>query len=235
MFRTLFFLLTFVPWTLFVILTGVPLSLFGADYLHAYARIWGRVSLWLAGVKLTVTGREFLPQDGAVVYMANHVSNFDILALFAGVPGQFRWMAKIELFRIPLFGLAMRRVGAIAVDRSSRRNSVISMRQAVSRISAGTSVVIFPEGTRSKDGTLQAFKTGSFTLALQAQVPVVPLAICGSGEVMPKHSRWIRGGHIHLNILPPAITAGRPVTERMALMDEVRQPIAAALEKAGQA
>ncbi|MEZ4483858.1 MAG: lysophospholipid acyltransferase family protein [Syntrophotaleaceae bacterium] len=73
-------------------------------------------------------------------------SNFDILALFAGVPGQFRWMAKIELFRIPLFGLAMRRAGAIAVDRSNRRNSVLSMRQAVQRIADGTSVVIFPEG-----------------------------------------------------------------------------------------
>lgn len=235
MFRTLFFLLTFVPWTLFVIITGVPLSLFGADYLHAYARIWGRVSLWLAGVKLTVTGREYLSQSGPVVYMANHVSNFDILALFAGIPGQFRWMAKIELFRIPLFGLAMRRAGAIAVDRSSRRNSVISMREAVARIASGTSVVIFPEGTRSKDGTLQSFKTGSFTLALQAQVPVVPLAICGSGEVMPKHSRWIRGGHIYLNILPPVMTADRPVADRTALLEEVRQPIIDALQEAGQA
>ena len=234
MFRTLFFLITFVPWTLLIIITGVPLSLFGADYLHAYARLWGRVGLWLAGVRLTVTGKEHLPQDGPVVYMANHVSNFDILALFAGVPGQFRWMAKIELFRIPLFGLAMRRAGAIPVDRSSRRNSVISMRQAVARIAAGTSVVIFPEGTRSPDGTLQVFKTGSFTLALQAQVPVVPVAICGSGEVMPKHSRWICGGHIHLNILPPAATADRPVADRTALMEEVRQPIVDALQKAGQ-
>ncbi len=235
MFRTLFFLLTFVPWTLFVIFTGVPLSLFGADYLHAYARIWGRVSLWLAGVKLTVTGREHLPQHGPVVYMANHVSNFDILALFAGVPDQFRWMAKIELFRIPLFGLAMRRAGSIPVDRSNRRNSVLSMREAVRRIAAGTSVVIFPEGTRSPDGTPQAFKTGSFTLALQAQVPVVPLAIIGSGDVMPKHSRWIRGGHIRLAIMPPVATSGREVAERTTLMEEVRQPILDALKEAGQA
>lgn len=235
MFRTLFFLITFVPWTLWVILTGVPLSLLGADYLHAYARIWGRVSLWLAGVRLTVEGREHLTKGKPVVYMANHVSNFDILALFAGIPDQFRWMAKVELFRIPLFGLAMSRAGSIPVDRSNRRNSVLSMRQAVARIAAGTSVVIFPEGTRSKDGTLQPFKTGSFTLALQAQVPVVPLAIIGSGEVMPKHSRWIRGGHIRLQIMPPVATAGRPVAERAELMEEVRQPIVAALEKAGQA
>ncbi|OEU54835.1 MAG: acyl-glycerolphosphate acyltransferase [Desulfuromonadales bacterium C00003096] len=235
MFRTLFFLLTFVPWTLFIILTGVPLSLFGSDYLHAYARIWGRVSLWLAGVRLTVAGLENLAQHGPVVYMANHVSNFDILALMAGVPDQFRWMAKIELFRIPLFGLAMRRVGCIPVDRSNRRNSVLSMREAVKRIAAGTSVVIFPEGTRSPDGTLQGFKTGSFTLALQAQVPVVPVAIIGSGEVLPKHSRWIRGGHIRLVIMPPVATSGRAVVERNALMEEVRQPIVEALQQAGQA
>ncbi len=235
MFRTLFFIATFIPWTLFVIITGVPLSLFGADYLHAYARIWGRVGLWLAGVRFTVIGREHLAQQGPVVYMANHVSNFDILALFAGVPDQFRWMAKIELFRIPLFGLAMRRVGSIPVDRSNRKNSVLSMREAVRRIAAGTSVVIFPEGTRSPDGTLQPFKTGSFTLALQAQVPVVPLAIVGSGEVMPKHSRWIRGGHIRLIIMPPVETAGRAVAEREDLMEAVRQPIAAALQGTTQA
>lgn len=234
MFRSLIFLLTFVPWTLFVILTGVPLSLLGADYLHAYARIWGRVSLWLAGVRLTIIGREHLPAAGPAVYMANHTSNFDILALFAGIPAQFRWMAKAELFRIPLFGFAMRRAGSISVDRSSRRNSVLSMREAVRRIASGTSVVIFPEGTRSPDGTLQKFKTGSFTLALQAQVPVVPLALVGSNEVMPKHSRWIRGGHIRLHILPPVAIAGRAVSEREALMEEVRRPIAAALQEAGQ-
>jgi 1-acyl-sn-glycerol-3-phosphate acyltransferase len=233
MFRTLFFLLTFIPWTLLVIVTGVPLSLFGADYLHSYARLWGRVSLLLAGVRLTVVGREHLSHEGPVIYMANHVSNFDILALFAGLPGQFRWMAKVELFRIPLFGLAMARAGSIPVDRSNRKNSVLSMREAVKRIEGGTSVMIFPEGTRSPDGTLQDFKTGSFTLALMAQVPVVPLAISGSGEVMPKHSRWIHGGHITLTILPPVATAGRPVAERAELMEEVRGPIASLLEQAG--
>jgi 1-acyl-sn-glycerol-3-phosphate acyltransferase len=234
MFRTLFFVLTFVPWTLFIIVTGVPLSLFGADYLHTYSCFWGRIGLLLAGVRLTVAGREHLADRGPVIYMANHVSNFDILALYAGLPGQFRWMAKIELFRIPLFGFAMRRAGYIPVDRSNRKNSVLSMREAVRRIERGTSVVIFPEGTRSPDGTLQAFKTGSFTLALMAQVPVAPIAITGSGDVMPKHSRWIRGGHVTLTILPPVETAGRQVAERTELMEEVRRPIANVLEQAGQ-
>ncbi len=232
MFRTLFFLLTFVPWTLFVIITGVPLSLINPNYLHSYSRLWARISLMLAGVRLTVQGREHLPAQGAAVYMVNHTSNFDILAIFAGLPCQFRWLAKAELFRIPLFGYAMKRHGSIPVDRSNRKNSVLSMREAVKRIEGGTSVLIFPEGTRSPNGKLQAFKAGSFTLALMAQVPVVPVAISGSRDVMPKHSRWIRGGHITLTILPPVSTTDRKVAERVELMEEVRRPIAIALGEA---
>ncbi|MEZ4598350.1 MAG: lysophospholipid acyltransferase family protein [Syntrophotaleaceae bacterium] len=229
MFRTLFFLVTFVPWTLFVIITGVPLTLISPDYLHTYSRFWGKVSLFLAGVRLTVRGRENLSAPGPKVYMANHVSNFDILALYAGLPGQFRWLAKAELFKIPLFGFAMRRAGSISVDRSNRKKSVLSMKEAVKRIEEGTSVLIFPEGTRSPDGNLQDFKTGSFTLAVMSKAPIVPIAISGSREVMPKHSRWIQGGHIVLTVLPPVATVNREVGERSELMEEVRQPIAAAL------
>lgn len=234
MLRTLFYFVTFVPWTLFVIFTGVPLSFINGDLLHSYAAFWARISLWLAGVRLEVKGRENLPDAGAVVYMPNHQSNFDILALFAGLPGQFRWLAKEELFHIPLFGLAMRRAGYISVDRSNRKKSVESMRRAIERISEGNSVVIFPEGTRSPNGHLKDFKVGSFTLAIQAQAPIVPIAITGSRDVMPKHSRWIRGGRVTVTILPPVPTADRAVQERNALMEEVRAPIEALVEEALQ-
>jgi 1-acyl-sn-glycerol-3-phosphate acyltransferase len=234
MLRTLFYVVTFVPWTLFIILTGLPASFVSADFLHSYARLWAKVSLWLAGVKLVVEGRENLPSEGAVVYMPNHQSNFDILVLLAGVPGQFRWLAKEELFHIPLFGLTMRRAGYISVDRSNRKKSVESMRRAIERIARGTSVVIFPEGTRSPDGHLKEFKAGSFTLAIQAQAPIVPVAITGSRDVMPKHSRWIRGGRVTVTILPPVPTAGLEVKERKALMRDVRMPIEALVEKTVQ-
>jgi 1-acyl-sn-glycerol-3-phosphate acyltransferase len=233
MLRTLFYVVTFIPWTLLVMLTGLLGSFINANFLHSYAGLWARVSLWLAGVKLVVEGRENLP-DGAVVYMPNHQSNFDILALFAGIPRQFRWLAKEELFHIPLFGLTMRRAGYIPVDRSNRKKSVESMRHAIERISQGTSVVIFPEGTRSPDGHLKDFKVGSFTLAIQAGVPVVPIAITGTRDVMPKHSRWIRGGRVTVTIFPPVATAGREVKERTDLMQEVRTPIEAMVEKALQ-
>ncbi|ABA87903.1 [acyl-]glycerolphosphate acyltransferase [Syntrophotalea carbinolica DSM 2380] len=234
MLRTLFYAVTFVPWTLLVILTGLPFSYVHKNFLHSYATFWAKVSLRLAGVRLVVEGRENLPAEGAVVFMPNHQSNFDILALFAALSRQFRWLAKEELFHIPLFGLTMRRAGYIPVDRSNRKKSVESMRHAIERISDGTSVVIFPEGTRSPDGHLKEFKAGSFTLAIQAQVPIVPIAITGSRDVMPKHSRWIRGGRVTVTIMPPVSTADRAVKERNELMQEVRGPIEALVEKALQ-
>ncbi len=231
MLRTIFFFLTFIPWTLFVILTGVPVSFFSPDYLHSYARYWAKVGLLLAGVRLQVAGEEHLP-GGAVVYMPNHQSNFDILALFAGLPVQFRWLAKEELFRIPLFGFAMRRTGYIAIDRSDRKKAIQSMAEATRRISEGTSVIVFPEGTRSPDGTLLPFKKGGFMLAIDANAPIVPIAIEGSHKVMPKHSRWIRGGRIRVTIFPALPTAGTGPVGRDELIEAVRQPIAGALKKA---
>ena len=228
MLRTLFFYISFIPWTLFVILTGVPVSFLSPDYLHSYARFWAKVSLRLAGVRLTVSGQENLPA-GAAVYMPNHQSNFDILSLYAGLPVQFRWLAKEELFRIPLFGFAMHRAGYIPVDRSDRKKAIQSMAEAARRISEGTSVIVFPEGTRSLDGQLLPFKKGGFMLAIDAAAPIVPVTIDGSHAVMPKLSRQIRGGHIRVSIFPAVATTGTTPTGRDALMEAVRRPIAEAL------
>jgi len=225
MLRTLLFYITFYPWTLFVIVTGVPLSFIRADYLHNYARLWGKLGLRLAGVRLTVAGMEHLDDLGPVIYMANHQSNFDILALFAGLPGQFRWIAKEELFRIPLFGYSMKRCGYIPLNRNDRRKALQSMRAAAERIKTGTSVVIFPEGTRSEDGMLLPFKKGGFSLAQQAGVPIVPIAISGSREINPKGSLRLFGGHIRLTIFP-AIDVH---AHKDDLMDAVRAPIARGL------
>lgn len=218
--------LLFVPWTLFVIATGVPLSFLSPNYLHSYARFWAKVSLGLAGQRLSVHGQEHLPRQGAVIFMPNHQSNLDILALFAGLPVQFRWLAKQELFRIPLFGLAMRRTDYIPVDRSDRRAAIASMSLAAQRIADGTSIILFPEGTRSSDGDLLPFKKGGFMLALQAQVPIVPVALQGSRESLPKHSWRVRPGRITVQIFPPLPTDGLTTADRERLMEEVRRPLA---------
>ncbi|BCR06136.1 1-acyl-sn-glycerol-3-phosphate acyltransferase [Desulfuromonas versatilis] len=229
MLRTIFFFVTFIPWTLFVIFTGVPLSFLSPDYLHNYARFWAQVGLRLAGVRLSAEGQQHLQQGQPVIYMPNHQSNFDILALFASLPGQFRWLAKEELFRIPLFGFAMRRSGYIPIDRSDRKKSMLSMKEAARRISEGASVIVFPEGTRSMDGKLLPFKKGGFMLALQAGVPVVPVAITGSRDINPKHSRWIQGGHIQVRIFPPVAAGQQAAADRDAFMEAVRHPIATAV------
>jgi len=230
MIRTIFYFVTFIPWTLFVIATGVPLSFLSPDYLHNYARLWARVGLHLAGVRLKISGREHLRAGEPVIYMSNHASNFDILALFAGLPGQFRWLAKEELFRIPLFGLAMRRAGYIPLDRTDRKKALHSMTEAAKRIRDGASVVIFPEGTRSIDGTLHPFKKGGFLIALKAGVPIQPVAISGSFAIMPKSGCRIHGGLIEVRILPTIATAELTAADSESLLATVQERIGTALE-----
>ena len=230
MLRTFFAIAVFTPWTLFIIITGIPLSLISPDYFHNYARIWARFGLWLTGMRLEVSGEEFLSAGKPAIYMANHLSNFDILALFAGLPGQFRWLAKEELFHIPLFGLAMRRSGYIPVNRGNHREAMKSMTAAAQRIAAGTSVVVFPEGTRSDDGNLLPFKKGGFMLALHSQVPIVPVAIRGSSRLLPKGTHVLHGGKIQVEILPAIPTAGLRGADRDRLMEQVQEVLQGALD-----
>lgn len=232
MLRSAIFYLCFFPWTILVIIGAVPFSLFGAQYMHKAGRIWAKFILWMTGVRLVVEGREHLPPDQRpVIYVGNHQSNFDILCYFAGLPVQFRWMAKEELFHIPLFGLAMRRSGYIPIDRKNRRKAMDSLKLAAARIAEGTSVVIFPEGTRSADGRLCSFKKGGFLMALKAQVPLVPVAISGSWRVMRKGTLTVRPGTIHMKILPAIEPSGRDSHNASLLMQRVWEQLAKVLDE----
>lgn len=232
MLRTLFFYLTYYPWTLIVLLVALPLSLLGENMVHRWGILWGRSALLLSGVKVSVKGAGLIPKDRSVVYIVNHQSNFDIPILYSGLPLQFRWMAKQELFNIPLFGLAMRRCGYIPIDRSDRHKAMHSMNVAAQRIGEGASVVIFAEGTRTENGRLQEFKKGGFLIAIKAQVPVVPIAINGSFSIMSKNSLRIHGGTVEMQIFPPIETSGMKNADSARLMSATRQPIAANLEGA---
>jgi len=229
--RTLVFFLLFWPLTFFVAITGILVSLLGADLFHSYSRLWGRAALLLAGVRLEVEGLEHLPRQGPVILMANHQSSFDIFALQWALPIQFRFLAKTELFRIPVVGMAMRRIGHIPVDRGDSRKAMHSLREAGRRIASGTSAVIFPEGTRSSDGFLLPFKKGGFLLALQARVPLVPVAIDGSYRIMPKGTRCICGGRIRMRLFAPIETVGMDRRRSEELMEQVRSRIASAIDK----
>ena len=231
MLRSLFFYLTFYPWTLFVLLLAPLLSLFGENAVHRWGTLWGRSALLLSGLRSHVSGSEHI-QQGPAIYVANHQSNFDIPLLYASLPIQFRWLAKKELFDIPLLGLGMQRCGYIPIDRSNPRKALRSMHEAATQVRAGVSVIIFPEGTRTPDGELQEFKKGALLVALKAQVPVVPVAIRGSFAVMSKDSLRIHGGDIEVEIFAPIDTAGMKNADMDNLLKRVREPIAAMLKGA---
>lgn len=189
---------------------------------HIVARYWARFSLLCSGSKVEIRGSENIP-DGPAIYMPNHVSHFDVFAILGYLNVQFRWTVKKELFDIPLLGLAMRKAGYILVDRGNHEKAIRSMKIAAAKISGGTSIVIFPEGTRSADGVLQyPFKKGGFHMAMDAGVSIIPITVQGSREILPKNGIKIRPGRITLTIGKGIHPDGRDLS---SLMEEVYKSI----------
>ncbi len=206
---------------------AVPLMLFDrtGTIIHRWSAVpWARIIVWVSGVRVDVLGLENLDARVPRVYMTNHQSFFDIFTLLASLPVDFKFLLKQELMRIPVLGFTMKRARYIAIDRSNPRKAVQSMNEAADRIKAGTSVVVFPEGTRSEDGRLQPFKRGGFLLALKAGCELVPVTIEGSNRVAPKGSLRIRPGRITLTIGKPISLDGyskKNVEELMARAHDV--------------
>jgi 1-acyl-sn-glycerol-3-phosphate acyltransferase len=196
---------------------------------HLYARLWGWLILKIAGVRMQVTGLEHLDPKRPCIYMCNHLGSFDIFALLACLPVQFRWLAKAELFRIPILGWGMSAAGYISLDRSQRRSAYESMEIAARKIREGVSVVIFPEGTRSFDGTMLPFMNGGFNLAIRAGVPIVPIAIHGTWEIMPRTTKRVKKGNIRIVIDQPIETKDCTMKDRRRLMEETERRIRAHL------
>ena len=140
---------------------------------HRVARTWSRSILAVSGIRVAVSGLERIDPARPYIFMSNHQSNFDIPVLLAHLPLQFRWLAKAELFKIPVFGRAMRGAGYISIDRADREAAFKSLGEAAETIRKGVAIMIFPEGTRSLDGTLKPFKKGGFVLAVDAGVPIL--------------------------------------------------------------
>ena len=151
-------------------------------------------------------GRTHIQENESYIFMANHQSNFDIPVLLGYLPVQFRWVAKAELFKIPIFGRSMEGCGYISIDRFDRQSAIESLNKATKRIKAGASVVIFPEGTRSIDGKIQHFKKGGFVLSIDAGVPIIPVVIHGTWPIMPKNHMLIRPRQVRMQILPAVST-----------------------------
>jgi len=212
-------------WSIFMCFWGFAVSLFDKNgkKVHFLCAVpWARAILWVCGIKVHVTGVEDVDPDVPRIYMTNHQSFFDIFALLAYLPVDFKFILKQELMKIPLFGPAMRRAGYIGIERDDPRKAVQSMKQAAGRIHNGASVLIFPEGTRSPDGQLQAFKKGGFNLAVKAGCDIVPIGIRDSYRIAPKGSLRIQKGGFGLNIGKPVSLSGVSKRDIPELMEKVR-------------
>ena len=198
---------------------------------QVFPRYWGRMLCRLAGVRVKVTGMEQLDPNQTYIFAGNHCSQYDIFAFQGYFPHDFRWIAKKELFRIPLFGQAMHRVGYIPIDRSHGRQALKSLDEAAKRIASGSSVLIFPEGTRSDDGMLHEFKTGAVMLAIKAGVPIVPLGFNGSYEVLAKGTFLPRSGEITIRVGPPLATGHYKSADKQALAGELHAAVEKLLEE----
>lgn len=197
----------------------------GEEKIHRVARNWARALLRLSGVRVHVIGRENVLTDRPQIFMANHQSDFDIFAVLSHIPGEFRWIAKAELFRIPIFGRAMKGAGYIPIDRKNHEKAMTSITEAAKKIRENRSVMSFPEGTRSVDGTIGLFKPGMFLLAMQAAVPIVPLTIIGANKVWPKRSLSINPGDITIIIDKPVDVSTYSPERQNELIKQVRDTI----------
>jgi 1-acyl-sn-glycerol-3-phosphate acyltransferase len=193
--------------------------------IHHYARLWGKVALLANRVKVKIEGMENLRGKGPYIFMSNHQGSYDIFALLGHLPYQFKWLAKKELFSTPFFGWVMAAAGYISIDREGTRKTVEAMNVAAQKIRDGMSVVIFPEGSRSPDGSIQPFKKGGFTLAIKSKVPIIPIAISGSRDVMPKDKLTTASGEIRMKLDHPIETQNSSLKDRESLMKKVREAI----------
>jgi len=194
---------------------------------HRAPRRWSGAILWAAGTRVEFEGLENLDRSGPQVLVANHESFFDVFALAAHLPVDYRFVAKEELGRIPVFGRAWKTCGHISINRQDRSAAVGSLDEAGRRIrDEKVTVIMFPEGTRSPTGRLQSFKKGAFVLALQMGVPVVPVGIVGSRHVLPKSGWPVRKGTIRIRIGAPIPVEGLQLSHRDRLMHEAWAQVA---------
>ena len=191
-------------------------------------RWWAKALLWVAGVSVSVRGAEFIAGPEPRIFVGNHVSWFDVLASAAVLP-RGKYVAKAELFRVPVFGQAIRWIGMIEIDRENRKAAFGSLERAAAKIRAGNPVVMFAEGTRGEGYALRPFKKGPFVLAITAGVPIVPMVIYGTIERMRRGSWQIRPGTIEVTFLEPIPTAGFAYDDRGALVELTRSRMAAVL------
>lgn len=195
----------------------------GATY--CLARCWCSVLYRVMGLTLSIEGAEKITPGASYIITPNHQGNADILALIVTLPLRFRWVIKKELLRIPVFGWALGRTGAIPLDRSDPTKAVKALKGASSKLKGGWSVLIYPEGTRGSDPELQRFKKGAFMLAAQTGIPILPVTCNGVFHILPRKTILFIPGHIKVCVGDPISTDGITVDDVPELMRKTREQI----------
>jgi 1-acyl-sn-glycerol-3-phosphate acyltransferase len=198
----------------------------------AVASAWARTLLAIGGVKVKVEGLEKISKDGSYIFVSNHLSYMDTPVALANIPVQFRFLAKRGLFQIPFLGWHLARAGHIRVPRGDARAAVKTLTLAAQIVrEQGISLLIFPEGGRSRRGEMGEFKEGAALIAIRAGVPLVPVGLKGTREVLPFGSGHIRSGVVRMRIGDPIPTGGASERDRVRLTEEARRRIVALLEE----
>ena len=188
--------------------------------------LWAKVIGWVTPMLVTVEGREHMDPEQTYVVVANHISQFDIILVYGWLPIDLRWVMKQELRKLPGIGIACEKVGHIIVDRSNPEIAKQTINDALDRIGNGVGIMFFPEGTRSLDGRLLPFKKGAFRIAKDQDLPLLPLTLLGTREILPARRLRITPGRARLVIHPPVMPEGRDLRE---LMETCRSTIASRL------
>ncbi len=221
---SLYLLLVFTPMFFVSLITRKT------DALYRNAIRGCRLTVWLAGIKLEVRGREKIPAGRAVVFMPNHQSMCDPPAMMACLPPVLV-LLKRSLFHIPVLGPAMRMHGFVPIDREHRERAMQAVEEAAAKLRAGHSFLVYPEGTRTRDGRLLPFKRGAFVMAMKAQAPIVPVSVSGAYKIMRKGEMALHPGTVRISFHDPVPTEGYAADDRGEVMEKVRAAVAEGLSK----
>lgn len=222
-----FFLVFLILNTLILGMAVIVLSLIDGkgNLVHYIGKFWSLFNLHLTGTRLTVKGREKIERGKPYIVMSNHQSLLDVLALIGRIPLQIRWIVKRELRKIPVFGYALERMGHIYIDRGDHENAYRGLDVAAERIRGGTSVIIFPEGTRSRDGRLMRFKKGGAFLAIKSGVSILPVTVNGGHFALPKGTMALMPGKMEIIVGDPIDPTKYGDEGLEELMDDVKSAI----------
>lgn len=187
--------------------------------------LWAKINAWFTPVWVTVKGRENMDEEKSYVIASNHQSQYDILVLYGWLGVDFKWVMKKELRKVPIIGIACEKLGHIFIDRSNRKAAIATINDAKKKIRDGTSVLFFPEGTRSRTSRMLPFKKGAFKMALDLNLPVLPITIVGTRDILRPDSIDIFPGKVEMIIHEPVAIEGFSDDTIEKLMEEVRQTI----------